>query len=68
VSWRYCDNCDSGLDEPTIEEDLSYDGWTCPYCNHEQGRCHSDTEWLLKLHEELQELKANLRSHEGIEI
>lgn len=61
MSWRYCETCDCGVDEPTIEEDLGYGGWVCPHCDAGLGRGFSDAEWILKLSETIQELSEEIQ-------
>ena len=55
-SYRYCDECQAALDEPTIEEDLYYNQ-ICHICGTEQKRCFSNEEWLIKLSDRIRELE-----------
>lgn len=57
-SYKYCD-CGAGIAEPEIEDidnDLYFGGMMCSQCG-KQEQILSETEWMLKLAQEIQKLK-----------
>jgi len=59
-AFRYCEECDTGMDKPTPLQDL-IEGQACPACGHLHFNFFSRDEWIVDLFDELAELRSDVK-------